>query len=73
MEEQAEAVVEEDLIHSRNKGAFGLVPVTLEPFESRTGELFYLNPRKEELLLKVPVGNTIFEFPFHAPRRRIPQ
>lgn len=73
LEEQAEAVVEEDLIHSRNKGAFGLVSVTLEPFESRTGELFYLNPRKEELLLKVPVGNTIFEFPFHAPRRRIPQ
>lgn len=72
LEEQAQAVVEEDLVRSRNQGAFGLVPVTLEPFESRTGQLFYLNPRKEELMITVPVGNVIFTFPFHAPKRRFP-
>lgn len=72
LEEQAQAVVEEDLIKSRNQGAMGLVPVTLEPFESRTGQLFYLNPRKEELMITVPVGNVIFTFPFHAPKKRIP-
>lgn len=72
LEEQAQAVIEEDLVRSRNQGAFGLVPVTLEPFESRTGQLFYLNPRKEELMITVPVGNVIFTFPFHAPKRRFP-
>lgn len=72
LEEQAQAVVEEDLVRSRNQGAFGLVPVTLEPFESRTGQLFYLNTRKEEVMITVPVGNTIFTFPFHAPKRRFP-
>jgi len=72
LEEQAQAVVEEDLVQSRNQGAFGLVPVTLEPFESRTGQLFYLNTRKEEVMITVPVGNTIFTFPFHAPKRRFP-
>ncbi len=73
LEEQAQAVIEEDLIRSRNQGAFGLVPITLEPFESRTGEIFYLNPRKEELQVTVPVGNAIFSFPFHAPKKRFPQ
>ncbi len=72
LEEQAQAVVEEDLVRSRNQGAFGLVPVTLEPFESRTGQLFYLNTRKEEVMITVPVGNVIFTFPFHAPKRRFP-
>ncbi len=72
LEEQAQAVIEEDLVRSRNQGAFGLVPVTLEPFESRTGQLFYLNTRKEEVMITVPVGNVIFTFPFHAPKRRFP-
>lgn len=72
LEEQAQAVIEEDLVHSRNQGAFGLVPITLEPFESRTGQLFYLNTRKEEVIVKVPIGNVIFTFPFHAPKRRFP-
>ena len=72
LEEQAQAVIEEDLVHSRNQGAFGLIPVSLEPFESRTGQLFYLNPRKEELMITVPIGNVIFTFPFHAPKRRFP-
>ncbi|PZM77716.1 MAG: hypothetical protein DKT66_25905 [Candidatus Melainabacteria bacterium] len=72
LEEQAQAVIEEDLVRSRHQGAFGLVPVTLEPFESRTGQLFYLNTRKEEVMITVPIGNTIFTFPFHAPKRRFP-
>ncbi|HEY9785853.1 MAG TPA: tetratricopeptide repeat protein [Candidatus Obscuribacterales bacterium] len=72
LEEQAQAVVEEDLYRSRNEGAIGLVPVPLEPFESRTGVLYYLHPRWENVLLKVPVGNAVFEFPFHLQRKRIP-
>ncbi len=72
LEEQAQAVIEEDLVRSRNQGAFGLVPVALEPFESRTGQLFYLNTRKEEVTVTVPIGNVIFKFPFHAPKRRFP-
>lgn len=72
LEEQAQAVIEEDLVRSRNQAALGLVPVTLEPFESRTGVLYYLNPRKEFVLVTVPVGNAVFQFPFKLTVKRIP-
>lgn len=49
----------------------GVYPVWLEPFESRTGELFYLNPRDCDVVVKVPVGNAIFELPFHT-RKKFP-
>ena len=50
----------------------GLVPIVLEPFESRTGDLFYLNPRDKDVMLRVPVGNAVFEFPFHTRKLKIP-
>jgi len=50
----------------------GLVPIVLEPFESRTGDLFYLNPRDKDIMLRVPVGNAVFEFPFHTRKLKIP-
>lgn len=72
LEEQAQVLVEEDLVRSRNQSALGLTPVTLEPFESRTGVIYYLNLRKEDVLLTVPVGNAVFEFPFKLVKKRIP-
>lgn len=51
----------------------GLTPVWLEPFESRTGEQFYLNPRDADILIKVPIGNATFEFPFHTRKIKIPR
>lgn len=50
-----------------------LTPVWLEPFESRTGEQFYINPRDADVLIKVPIGNAIFEFPFHTRKIKIPR
>lgn len=50
----------------------GLVPIVLEPFESRTGDLFYLNPRDKDIMIRVPVGNAVFEFPFHTRKLKIP-
>lgn len=70
VEYQAQVVVDPSLVRSNKTEALGLTPVSLEPFESRTGELFYMNPRCEHLLLRVPVGNAIFEFPFVMPKRR---
>ncbi|MCA9804794.1 MAG: hypothetical protein KC777_22640, partial [Cyanobacteria bacterium HKST-UBA02] len=55
--------------HSSFKDCFN---VTLEPFESRTGEIFYLNPRDQNVIISVPVGNTIFELPFHTRKQKIP-
>jgi len=57
---------------SRAKMA-GLTPVWLEPYESRTGEQFYLNPRDADILIKVPIGNATFEFPFHTRKIKIPR
>ncbi len=54
------------LLRSNEAQFAGLTPVWLEPFESRTGYLFYLNQRDTELVIKVPVGNAIFEIPFHT-------
>ncbi|MGD9682092.1 MAG: tetratricopeptide repeat protein [Candidatus Obscuribacterales bacterium] len=55
--------------HSSFKDCFN---VTLEPFESRTGEIFYLNPRDQDVIISIPVGNTIFELPFHTRKQKIP-
>ncbi|MBU6450635.1 MAG: tetratricopeptide repeat protein [Cyanobacteria bacterium REEB67] len=50
----------------------GLVPIVLEPFESRTGELFYIYPRGEDTVnVKVNIGNVTCEFPFQNRKRRI--
>ncbi len=51
----------------------GLTPVWLEPFESRTGELFYLYPRDCDIDIKVPVGNAIFQFPFRTRKFKLPR
>ena len=70
---QAEVVVDPNLVQANSMRMLGLTPITLEPFESRTGYLLYLNLRSERLLLKVTIGNSTFEFPFHARKRRIGQ
>lgn len=54
------------LVERENVKIKGLTPVWLEPFESRTGELFYLNHRDIDVVIQVPVGNAIFELPFHT-------
>ncbi len=51
----------------------GLTPVWLEPFESRTGEQFYLYPRDAEITIKIPIGNAVFEFPFHTRKFKLPR
>jgi len=49
-----------------------LMPVSLEPYESRTGELFYIYPRGEYTVnVQVNVGNVLFEFPFKTRKKRI--
>lgn len=69
---ETEVVIEQPaLVRSGHGKMGGLVPIVLEPLESRTGELFYLNPRGEDVLIKVPVGNATFEFPFHCRKKRI--
>ena len=70
VEEQAQVVVDPSLVRSSDINVLGLIPVSLEPFESRTGEQFYMNPRCEHVLLRVVVGNTTFQFPFKMPRKR---
>lgn len=68
---QLEAKLDSGLIHSNSIKMTGLVPVSLDPFESRTGELFYLHPRCESVLLTVRVGNTSVQLPFKLRKRRI--
>lgn len=68
---QAEVQIDPGLVQSSAINVKGLTPVDLEPFESRTGELFFMNPRCERLLLKIPIGNVVVEIPFSAQRRRI--
>lgn len=60
------------LVSSGESQLAGLTPVKLEPFESRTGELFYLNPRDQDVVIKVPIGNALFELPFHTRKSKIP-
>ena len=57
------------LLHKGDAKNSGIYPVWLEPYESRTGELFCLNPRDIDLLVRVPVGNAIFELPFHTKKK----
>jgi tetratricopeptide (TPR) repeat protein len=68
---QAEITVDPGVVHSSQAKMPNLVSITLEPFESRTGELFFLNTRPEKMLLEVPVGNVMYEIPFSARRKRI--
>ncbi|MBZ0187624.1 MAG: hypothetical protein K8F91_15360, partial [Candidatus Obscuribacterales bacterium] len=57
------------LLSMGNNKILGKYPAFLEPFESRTGELFYLNQRDADIVIKVPVGNAVFEIPFHARKK----
>jgi len=68
---QAQTDIDPSIIHSAEINYQGLTTFQLEPFESRTGILFYMNPRSDEVLLKVPVGNVQFQFPFHCRKRRM--
>jgi tetratricopeptide (TPR) repeat protein len=68
---QAQTPIDPSIIHSAEINYQGLTTFQLEPFESRTGVLFFMNPRSDEVLLKVPVGNVQFQFPFHCRKRRI--
>jgi hypothetical protein len=68
---QARAVIDPGIVRSSTIKIPNLVPLTLEPFESRTGELFYLNTRPERVVLTVPIGNVTYEIPFNARRKRI--
>lgn len=69
--EQAKAAMDMSMIHSADVNFRGMTTVSLDPFESRTGLLFYMNPRSLEVLLRVPVGNVEFKFPFKCRKRRI--
>jgi hypothetical protein len=63
---------ESGLIRSEGIKQAGLLPIALEPYESRTGELFYIYPRGEDMVnVQVNIGNVIFEFPFQNRKRRI--
>jgi tetratricopeptide (TPR) repeat protein len=68
---QAQTSIDPSIIHSAEINYQGLTTFQLEPFESRTGLLFYMNPRADEVLLKVPVGNVRLEYPFHCRKRRM--
>jgi len=70
---QTSAVDLPGLVRPSKAKMSGLIPVWLEPYESRTGEQFYLNPRDADIIIKVPVGNAIFEFPFHTRKIKIPR
>lgn len=49
---------------SSNLAASDLLPVMLKPGESRSGLVFFRDPRFEEARLKLTLGNTTFSFPF---------
>ena len=68
---QAETKIDPGLVRSSTIKIRNLIPISLEPFESRTGELFFLNPRCEKLILTVPIGNVLYQIPFSAKRKRI--
>jgi hypothetical protein len=69
--QQAQTALDPSIMHSAAINYQGLTTFQLDPFESRTGVLFFMNPRSEEMLLKIPVGNVQFQFPFHCRKRRI--
>ncbi len=68
---QAQSIIDPGLVRSSSLRIPSLFSLTLEPFESRTGEMFYLSTRPERLVLTVPIGNVIYEIPFIARRKRI--
>ncbi len=68
---QLESKLDNGLVSSNTIKMTGLVPVSLEPFESRTGELFYIHPRCESVLLTIRVGNSTVQIPFKLRKRRI--
>jgi tetratricopeptide (TPR) repeat protein len=68
---QAQTTIDPGLVRSSTIKIPNLIPLTLEPFESRTGEMFFLSTRPERLVLTVPIGNVIYEIPFVARRKRI--
>jgi tetratricopeptide (TPR) repeat protein len=71
LQEQANEPLDTSMIHSADINFRGMTTVSLEPFESRTGVLFFMNPRSLEVSLQVPVGNVLFKFPFQCRKRRI--
>lgn len=71
LQEQASEPLDTSMVHSADVNFRGMTSVSLEPFESRTGVLFFMNPRSLEVSLKVPVGNAVFKFPFKCRKRRI--
>lgn len=73
LQEQAAEPLDTSMVHSADANFQGMTTVSLEPFESRTGVLFFMNPRSLEVSLKVPVGNVLFKFPFKCRKRRIAQ
>lgn len=70
-EAEEEGSRESGLIRSEGIRQMGLLPISMEPLESRTGELFYLYPRNEDVEVRVTVGNTTYSFPFRCRKRRI--
>lgn len=63
---------ESGLIRREGVRQQGLMPISLEPYESRTGELFYIYPRGDDTVnVEVNVGNVLFEFPFKCRKKRI--
>lgn len=70
-EEDEDSNKESGLIRSEGIRQVGLQPISMEPLESRTGELFFLYPRDQDVQVDVTVGNTIFKFPFRCRKRRI--
>lgn len=70
-DEDEDSNKESGLIRSEGIRQVGLQPISMEPLESRTGELFYLYPRDQDVQIDVTVGNTIFKFPFRCRKRRI--
>lgn len=70
-EDLEEGTSEDGLIRSEGSRQIGLLPISMEPLESRTGEKFYLYPRDQDVEIKVTVGNTIYTFPFHCRKKRI--
>ncbi len=69
--EDDDTATDTGLVRDEQARHAGLTTISLEPLESRTGEIFYIYPRDEDVCVQVVVGNTTFEFPFHCRKRRI--
>lgn len=64
MHARGESILQPGVALATSIGALKLNPVTLGPHESRTGIVFFENQPFEEAMVRVTVGNSIFEFPF---------